>query len=385
MKKNTKSITKENLIYFHYARPMDSPFIYKKIGLNIPTGVFYVADGASECFFVPALEYDYLKKYSKHKIIKNIKDISGSENNYFNAVIDFLKEKRGKIVVPALFPAWLFEKMIKNGIDVTVKESYFFQSVLHKDAEEIKTIRAVADGVKKCFKYVKNILSETEIRNNFIYYKGKRLSSSKLAEVIRLFLLERGIECNSPVIACGEYAYYPHCQVNHFFQVKEPIIIDLVARSLESGYCVDVSRTFCIGSPKFIKFLELYDCIIRAKSELEQNALPGKLISSAHNSSVKIMSACGIKMARGGVAAGYNSAPICYHSLGHGIGREVHQLPIIDERADVVFEKGMVLAFEPGAYVKGRGGVRVEDTYLITEKGAENLTSGSYNFLIKPK
>lgn len=373
---------KKECVYFHYASTINSSFMYKKLGLNIPTNIFYIGDETGEYFYVPVFEYDYLKKYSRHPGIRNINELKGFENNYFNAVTDFLKQKKKTIIVPAFFPAWLLEKMLKRGINVEVKDFYFFQPLLNKSAKEIEMIRKTAKGVRDCFDYIENVLAETTSQNNFIYYKGKKLSSKLLSNMIGLFLLSRNIKCEILIVAYGKYAYYPHCQINHFLEPKKTIIVDLGAMDTDNGYYVDVSRTYCIGKPESEKFIDLYNCVKKAKSKLKEKAFPGKLISTAYSEAVSVMSEQGIKIARNSLPFKDDTISICHHSLGHGVGRELHQLPIIDENAVVGFEKNMVLAFELGAYMKGYGGVRIEDTYLITENGVENLTRGKYNFLI---
>ena len=381
MKKSIKNIKKEH-VYFHYANTMDSPFMYKKLGLNIPTNIFYIDDEMGEYFYIPEFEYNYFKKYSKHVGIKNINELNRVENNYFEAIFDFLKRKKKIIIVPAFFPAWLLAKMLKYGLEVKVADYYFFQSLLYKNKEEIKIIRRTAKGVRDCFNYIEKVLAGTTIRNNFIYYESKKLSSKSLSNLIELFLLNKNLRSVFSIIACGEYAYYPHCQVDHFLKPKKTIIIDLGVKDVDNGYCVDVSRTYCLGKPEYMKFIDLYNCVKKAKFELEKMAFPGKLISTAYNKAIRVMSKQGIKIARNSSPNNVVGIPICHHSLGHGIGRELHQLPIINENATVNFEKNMVLAFEPGAYIRGRGGIRIEDTYLITENGAENLTYGKYKLLI---
>jgi len=374
----------KNIIYFHYASPANSSFMYKKLGLNIPTNIFYINDGEEEVFYVPFFEYDYLKKYSKNPSIKSISELAGFKKNYFDAIINFLKEKRKVIKIPALFPAWLLVKMLKNEVNVEVDNFYFLKPLLHKSIEEIKMIRKTADGVKDCIEYVENVFSSVVCKNKFIYYKRKKLSAKLLSDMIGTFLLNRNIKSEFITVACGEFSYYPHCQINHFLQPNKPIIIDLGVRDIDNGYYVDVSRTYCIGKPENDKFINLYETIKNVKSRLEDSACPGKLIAGAYREAANLMSEQGIKMSKSNLISNDNDL-ICHHSLGHGVGYDLHELPIIDANAMVNFEKNMVIAIEPGAYVKDYGGIRIEDTYLITEKGAENLTFGKYNFIINKK
>jgi|GEM_PF-2743686 len=380
MKKNKKED-----IYFHYANSIDSPFIFKKLGLNIPSDIFYLKDEKGEYFYVPTFEYDYLKKYSKFKRIRDLSELPGFEKNYFEAIINFLKIKNRPVKVPALFPAWLFLKMQVIGIDIRVEDFYFFKTVLYKNQEEIKMIKKTARGVKDCFKMIESVFNKSIIKNNKIYYQNKSLSSWSLSSLINEFLLVKNIKAEFVVVASGKYSYFSHCQIKHLLRLGEPIIIDLGACDIENGYYVDVSRTYCVGQPHDLRLINLYNTVKNAKKKLENNAQAGKLISSAYQVAVDFMTKQGVIMTRLKPEFNSDNNFICNHSLGHGVGRDLHQLPVINGNASVNFEKNMVLAMEPGGYNIKTGGIRLEDTYLITDKGAQNLTKGKYNFLIIKK
>ncbi|MCY9147192.1 M24 family metallopeptidase, partial [Bacillus haynesii] len=70
------------------------------------------------------------------------------------------------------------------------------------------------------------------------------------------------------------------------------------------------------------------------------------------------------------------------HSTGHGLGMEVHESPALSARSDQMLEKGMVVTVEPGIYIPGKGGVRIEDDIVLTEEGNESLTHSAKDLII---
>lgn len=372
-------------IYFHYASPVNSAFIFKKLGINTPTDLFYIKDNDSEYFYVPTFEYDYLKQYSHEVEIRDLSELEGFVNNYFEAIINYLKTKKRPVKIPAIFPAWLFSKMQGMGINIAIDDFYFLKTVLYKNQEEVKMIKKTARGVKACFKMLEFIFSKSKVISNKLNYNGSNLSSKSVSALIDKFLLEKNIKADFTVVASGRYSFFSHYQLKHYLRSGEPIIIDIAAHDIDNGYYVDVSRTYCIGQPNDLRMINFYRTVKNSKKILEDNARPGKLISSAYQLSVDYMAKHEVTMTRLKLKSSTNDNFICNHSLGHGVGRDLHQLPVINSNAVVNFEKNMVLAMEPGAYNSKTGGIRLEDTYLITDNGPQNLTKSKYNFIITKK
>lgn len=127
------------------------------------------------------------------------------------------------------------------------------------------------------------------------------------------------------------------------------------------GYPADITRTFCLGTPSQ-EMLAIYDAVLRANQAAIGAAGPGV--------------PCGVvdQAARDVIrAAGYGEYFI--HRTGHGLGLEVHELPQIASGVEAPLEPGMIFTVEPGIYIAGLGGVRIEDNVLVTETGVEVLTS----------
>ncbi len=163
-----------------------------------------------------------------------------------------------------------------------------------------------------------------------------------------------------PIVAAGENSARPHHQPgDQVLKAGEPIIIDMGARL--DGYCADITRTYVIGPPDE-QFRRVYSLVRRAQAAAEAGLKAG------------LDSLDGDALARRVIAeAGYGEA--FGHSLGHGVGLMVHESPALSPNPErrSVLKAGSVMTVEPGIYLAGWGGVRLEDMVLLTEDGAEVL------------
>ncbi len=135
------------------------------------------------------------------------------------------------------------------------------------------------------------------------------------------------------------------------------------------GYCSDITRTVVLGEPD-TRFKEIYRLVRQAQQRAEQGLKAGLRTDAADALAREVIQAAGYGEAFG-------------HSLGHGVGLAVHEAPTLSSRSEtaITLEVGMVTTVEPGIYLPGWGGVRLEDMALIRENGAEILNRlGFYQF-----
>lgn len=162
------------------------------------------------------------------------------------------------------------------------------------------------------------------------------------------------------IVAAGENSARPHHQPgDRVIRAGEPIIIDMGARL--NGYCADITRTFVLGEPDE-QFRKIYSLVRRAQVKAEAELKAG------------MDSLEGDALAREVIAgAGYGEA--FGHSLGHGVGLAVHEAPALSPNKErtTVLKAGSVVTVEPGIYLTGWGGVRLEDMVLLKDEGAEVL------------
>jgi Xaa-Pro aminopeptidase len=170
------------------------------------------------------------------------------------------------------------------------------------------------------------------------------------------------------IVASGPNAALPHAQPSdRLLNDGEPVIIDLGARC--AGYCSDITRTFIIGA-ETEEFNTIYNIVLGAQTTALSIIEAGMSARSADG------------LVRGMIVnAGYGE--FFGHGSGHGIGLETHELPRIGTVSDDILQENMVFTIEPGIYLPGWGGVRIEDTVTITNGRLRMLTNAVKKSCIK--
>ena len=175
------------------------------------------------------------------------------------------------------------------------------------------------------------------------------------------FLREKGSEAVSfdIIVASGPNGALPHARpTERRISPGEPTVVDLGSRV--GGYCSDLTRTLCLG-PRSGTFAEVYNLVLRAQLSALDNLEVGMLAEKADNLARKVIQEGGYGDAFG-------------HGLGHGVGLAVHEQPRLGPNSTAVLEEGMVFTVEPGIYLAGWGGVRIEDVVMMKDGKAKVLT-----------
>jgi Xaa-Pro aminopeptidase len=228
-----------------------------------------------------------------------------------------------------------------------------------KDAEELAQLQDAIDVLDRC---LADVLGRVE----------PGLSEKQVARMIELYLIEQADGPSFPsIVASGPNASVPHAvPSDRRIQAGELLKIDIGARA--SGYVSDMTRTLCFGEPTDSRVSDIYAIVLEAQEHAEKHIRPGMTGRE------------GDALAREVIArAGYGNAFV--HGMGHGIGLEVHERPSLSQtRGDEVLQPGMVFSVEPGIYLPGWGGVRIEDLVVLEPEGARVLCHSPKDLVIEP-
>ena len=219
-----------------------------------------------------------------------------------------------------------------------------------KDPYEISKIKEAAKIGREA---LGNVFNKTHAGMSEIEFE------IKLMEEIKLLGAEKGWAHDDFIVASGTRGAMCHAPATlKKFAEGETVTVDYGA--MVEGYMSDITRNFAIGRADK-KALEINEVLLKAHNGAAKILRPGISGREVDAAARKIIS-----------DAGYEKNFL--HGLGHGLGLEVHEAPRLSKSSKDILQAGDVVTIEPGIYIEGWGGLRIEDDYLITEDGAECLT-----------
>lgn len=223
-----------------------------------------------------------------------------------------------------------------------------------KEPEELDNIKKACSLTDDCFDYIKGFIKIG-------------MTEKEIATEIENFFLRNGADdlAFDTIVASGKNSSMPHAvPTDKQIEAGDPITIDMGCKY--NGYCSDMTRTVFAGYvPQYIK--PIYDLVLKNQIQASESIKEGaniKNISKMIESNIKLN---GFDM---------------LHSLGHGVGLEIHEYPFFGTRIDYYLKENMVLTNEPGIYIPNKFGVRIEDTLLVSKYSSINLTKSDKNYVV---
>jgi len=360
-----------NVMKLIYDDTRNSSDLFYKTAFKIPDPVIFFEYKNKTYLILNDLEMERGIREKKVDKILSQREISKSiKSNEITKIINhiLLKFKVKELEVPYNFPSFIFRRISNSKIKIRPSESpIFFNSRVTKTKKEIKFISNVMRSTESIMKLVIDKIKYSKPRKQNLYNDGKILTSEYLRKLCQKELVSLGLECPDCIIACGKESALPHHQGSGPIKENQPIVIDIFPRDIETGYFADITRTVVKGSPNQ-ELKNLYNAVFEAQKLGLSLIRSGIKCDMVHDAIFRFFQESGYQ-----TDYGKKTPQGFIHSTGHGLGLDIHEPPRISKGRDILKEN-YVVTVEPGLYYKKLGGVRIEDTILVTKNGYKNLT-----------
>ena len=320
---------------------------------GFPSSFGYVYTDTGESVFFTDPRYAEAAKQALAGTFTAV-EIARSED----AVLEYVKEKgiRSLAVPFERVSLPLYEKLHKQRWKLTDSMPAFTAAMAHKDGHELACIREACRIAEEAFALLLPELKEG-------------MTELEAAGLLEYLMLRGGAEDRSfkTIAAFGRNTSVPHhASGTAKLQNGMPVLLDFGCKY--GGYCSDMTRTFCFGKPD-AEFKQAYMAVLEAHMAAAEGIRAGQTGKQAD------------ALARD-VLAGYGYDKFFTHSLGHGIGINIHEYPTLGPRSEQILEENMVFSIEPGVYFEGKFGIRIEDSACMAGGRAESFMRSAKELIV---
>jgi Xaa-Pro aminopeptidase len=354
----------------------DADFIYAT-GFEVESGLYVRYPDGEEVLAVSPLEFDRAREQSRVATVVEDRE-AYAHRAWAQLAARMLKEKgqAGARVSPRLH-AFQLEDLRAQGIDAVVDRELFAAERRKKSPREADAIRACQRAAEAAVVEVAGELARAEIRDDLLWLDGRELTSERLYARAQLKLGESGFTCPEMIIAGSPGSALPHYRGNGAIRANAPVIIDVFPMSRETHYHGDLTRTVVVGEASE-EVRRMHAAAVQALEAGVETIRAGVSGREVHSTVCEVLVSRGFGTTSKGFE-GPEGVARMNHSTGHGVGLDVHEEPAVRETSLYPLAAGDVITVEPGLYKLELGGVRVEDTGMVTENGFENFTSLTYS------
>jgi Xaa-Pro aminopeptidase len=330
--------------------------------------------GRARALAIPGLEVRALEEFGSDEMA--LRGLALEEINREVALLACRELGIESVLAPPTFPLEIADHLRAGGIEVRADREVFARRRRVKSDHELAGIRRAQRACEAAMDAARELLRRAEPNGKGLVVDGDSLTSERLKAAIETVFSEHGVTAEESIVSHGAQTAVGHDMGSGPIAAGEPIVLDLFPRDRESGCYADMTRTFVVGEPpeELVRYQRLVkDALDRSLAEVR----PGVNGTAVYRLVCELFQEHGFptqlsKQPGEVLEDGF------FHGLGHGVGLEVHEEPNLG-RAGGELVAGDVITLEPGLYRKGFGGCRLEDLVIVTEDGAEKLTSYPYD------
>jgi Xaa-Pro aminopeptidase len=356
----------------------DADFLYA-CRLSVEQALYFRFADGDDLLVVPTLELERAQKEGKAASIVDYRDagwtMQADSLAAWSGVARHVLAERGAgaVRVSPLLAAQLYESLRSAGVEPEIDTGLFQAERRRKTAEEADCIHAAQEAAEAaCVEIIGQIAAAEAKSDGLLWLDDSPLTSERLMARAQAALAEIGYGAAEMIVAGSPECALPHFQGAGPIRVGAPVIIDIFPRGRTSHYHGDLTRTVVAGPvPELVQ--RMHDACVEALDGAIAQLRAGANGRDVHRGACQVLVDHGFGTTTSGLE-GRPDGPRMNHSTGHGVGLEVHEAPALRD-FDYPLKAGDVVTVEPGLYQLGLGGVRVEDTGMVTADGFRNFTS----------
>ncbi len=345
----------------------DADFIYAT-GFGVEKGLYIRYSDKDDVLVASPLEIDRARVQSRAKRV--VEDRDAYEHQSWALLGAAMLRKKGitEARVSPNLRAVHVEDMRAAGLDIVVDRDLFVAERRHKSADEAAAIQLAQSAAESAVVEVVRELARTEIRDGILWSNGGPLTSEQLYATAQHHLGLKGFTCPDMIVAGSPEGALPHFRGEGPIKANAPVIIDIFPTSRTSHY-----NGVVVGEAAE-DVRRMHAAVVQALDAGIESIAPGVAGKEPHLAVCQVLVDRGFGTTTTGFA-GPDGVARMNHSTGHGVGLDVHEHPVLRVTATYPLQEGDVVTVEPGLYLLGLGGVRVEDTGMVTSQGFKNFTT----------
>jgi Xaa-Pro aminopeptidase len=358
----------------------DDPDIEYASGFRAPDPVVFLKYGPQRHLVVPQLELGRAARTCPGVTVHSPEALGlrrgrrGRLGHWALALCRLVGAKR--VVVPGSFPHGVAVRLQRHGVALRIAQQPLFPERAVKRAAECRRIAEAQQAAVIAMRAAVDRIAASRVdAGGFLVFRGQRLSSRDVKQVITRILLEH--DCLSPdtIVAGGVQAADPHEKGDGPLRAHEAIVIDIFPRHQEHGYWGDLTRTVVKGTPA-PALRRMYQAVRAAQAAALSAVRAGVKAATVHAAAADVFTQRGFRTERrADRGVGF------IHSTGHGVGLAIHEAPSVGP-GGTRLRSGNVITIEPGLYYPEIGGVRLEDTIVVTPQGWRYLVPCEKRFQV---
>lgn len=283
-------------------------------------------------------------------IVCDIKDLSKEDFENFFLFCENIGFEENNLTY-AQYKEYMYKYKIHNFVET---ENIIEKQRAIKDSEEIINITKACQITDKCFEYLINFIK-------------KGMTEKQIADEIEKYFKKNGTEglAFETIVASGPNSSKPHAvPSNRVIQSGDIITIDMGCKV--NGYCSDMTRTI------FVDYIQedakkIYELVLKNQKQTISELREGMICKNI------------VKMVTNDFEL---NNQMLIHGLGHGVGLEIHELPVLGSRTESALKSNMIVTDEPGIYIPGKFGIRIEDTVIVGKSTGVPLTKSTKEYVI---